>query len=324
MALDASQLASSRIGFTDAWSSTFADGRADSTAILALALGDLDGDLDADAVVCHWARECDVLMNEKGHFVWKGTIAFQFQGLEMRFSSAIALGDLDGDGDLDLVAGGRYNPRYHLNDGTGNFDVGTVLLSSMSGESVALADVNGDGHLDILLGNSAISVACCGDLDALFLNSGTGTFTRSSTFPESGGATTTVAFGDMNGDGHVDVLRARATGAELLVNDGNGVFTIASGAFPYTISSPAAFALGDVDGDGVNAVGFDPDRALVGPDCALVGPFEIETCALECGRFPLPAGSGRAGRHALHCGQPPIPQPRGRGVDAEQHVDARG
>jgi hypothetical protein len=75
-------------------------------------------------------------------------------------SLAVALGDVDGDGDLDALIGNgglrEARNRLYLNDGAGHF--ADVTLSKLPREvdvtlSLALADVDGDGDLDALIGN---------------------------------------------------------------------------------------------------------------------------------------------------------------------------
>jgi len=70
-------------------------------------------------------------------------------------TQSVALADIDGDGDLDLVAGndaGEPN-RVYTNDGSGNFTDSGQMLGSNNTVSVALADIDGDGDLDLVAGN---------------------------------------------------------------------------------------------------------------------------------------------------------------------------
>ena len=82
-------------------------------------------------------------------------------------TQSIALGDIDGDGDLDLVCGNSGQAsRLYLNDG-GALQTSPAWTSSQANQttSVVLGDVEGDGDLDIICGNSA-------DSTSLYLNVG--------------------------------------------------------------------------------------------------------------------------------------------------------
>src|SRR5439155_17662721 len=76
-------------------------------------------------------------------------------------TTAIALGDVDGDGNLDLVTGNGGSPaqasNLSLNNGSGVFSLAAAtLFPSDAGATtaIALADVNGDGFLDLVIGNN--------------------------------------------------------------------------------------------------------------------------------------------------------------------------
>ena len=164
-------------------------------------LGDLNGDGAIDAVVSGWrnaaADGCPnrVLLNDgKGRF----TDAAQPLDEEMRHSHGLALGDVDRDGDLDvvLVTQGTPSARLYLNDGKGRFTAGRTLGTS-SVEKVGLADLNGDGSLDIFL-------ACIGP-DEVWLNDGRGTF-EDSRLRLGKDWSWELAVGDFNGDGRPDVF----------------------------------------------------------------------------------------------------------------------
>ena len=82
------------------------------------------------------------------------------------------LDDLDGDGDLDLVAGNwRQANRLYLNNGTAdpwNAPSGVdISEDEHSTESVTLRDVDADGDLDLIAGNSGLQ------RNRLYLNNGT-------------------------------------------------------------------------------------------------------------------------------------------------------
>ena len=159
----------------------------------------------------------------------------------------VALGDLDGDGDLDaMFAFGLNLPNtVWINDGTGFFTDSGQALGNTSSNSVALGDLDGDGDLDAM-------VTSYGEPDTVWTNDGTGTFTNSGqTLGNSG--STSVALGDLDGDGDLDAMVARAAydaGRRNTVwfNDGTGTFTRSGQTLGNGISS--SIALGDLDGDG--------------------------------------------------------------------------
>jgi len=143
--------------------------------LAAVELGDVNGDGSIDAVLSGWrnadADACPnrVLLNDgQGRFTETGQIFDE----GLRHSHALALGDLDRDGDLDFVLVTQQEPfaRLYINDGKGRFTAGRTLGRS-GAEKVAVADLDGDGSLDIFL-------ACIGP-NEVWLNDGQGKFSDS-------------------------------------------------------------------------------------------------------------------------------------------------
>jgi hypothetical protein len=100
---------------------------------------------------------------------------------------AFRSGDIDGDGDVDLLI----NNKIFKNNGKATFTYYTTLSNFIYGSS-ELADFDNDGDLDILIGSDNNLY--------LYLNNSTGDFTQTATFPGATGA-----FGDLNGDGYIDI-----------------------------------------------------------------------------------------------------------------------
>jgi len=117
--------------------------------------------------------------------------------------------------------------------------------------SMAVGDFNGDGKLDLAVANACGTDPNCGSVGtvSILLGDGRGNFSLASS-PVVGGWPWSVAVGDFNGDGKLDLAVANQTSStvSILLGDGTGNFTLASS--PTTGSSPMSVALGDFNGDG--------------------------------------------------------------------------
>lgn len=214
-----------------------------------LALGDLDGDGDLDLVMSGddgSGKHFKIFRNDgAGKFSLFQTMS---PGI---YQSSLVLGDLDGDGDLDLVMSGYDTTTRHLrvyaNDGTGTFTLAQTLSPGVTTSSLALGDLDGDGDLDLMMSGDDGSV---NHLKA-FTNDGTGKFFLSQSL-SPGVSTSSVGLGDFDGDGDLDLAMTGYDGSgyqfKVYANDGAGKFTLSQSLSPgLQISSTA---LGDIDGDG--------------------------------------------------------------------------
>ncbi|GAB3702315.1 hypothetical protein GCM10027592_31600 [Spirosoma flavus] len=167
---------------------------------------------------------------------------------------SVAVGDVDGDGDLDLLTANYYGNTVsvRLNNGLGNYTAPATNPNPAVGDhplSVAVGDVDGDGDLDFVTANAGSNTV------SVRLNNGSGNFTPPTTNPNPGvgGGPFSVALGDVDGDGDLDVVTANGAGNTVSVrfNDGSGNFTPpATNPNPGIGSNATSMVLGDVDGDG--------------------------------------------------------------------------
>lgn len=195
-----------------------------------------------------------------------------------------AVGDLDGDGDLDLILTRPFSEIvYFENTGSASAPVFVEvsgdaspffeLIAGVSGASSALADLDGDGDLDLVVAAPDANVR-------YFLNIGTA---QSAMFAEQTGSDNPfeqvllqygafLSFGDLDGDGDLDMMAAPASGAGYYIDRVQYFENVGSATQPLFVPLAGAEhplgamtaslrrlpALGDIDGDG------DVDIVLVG------------------------------------------------------------
>jgi hypothetical protein len=121
---------------------------------------------------------------------------------------------------------------------------------AVGGGGIAAGDFNGDGIPDLIVSyvNGTSSPGSVGVL----LGNGDGTFKSPTSSPATGIKLESIAVGDWNGDGNLDVAVANAGSNTVTVLLGNGSGTLtATAASPATGADPVSIAVGDFNGDGI-------------------------------------------------------------------------
>jgi hypothetical protein len=219
--------------------------------------GDLDQDGDLDIVAA--SSTIVTVLRRTGATYQRTNIGLVPSGFGA-FGTRARVVDIEGDGDVDIVVGGR---QVLLNDGAGNL-ANPVLLTLPSGAAWSsaysqwdVADVDGDGDQDVIAfapanpGNPASAVV------AVLLHDGALGFTQGWTQPSPTGH---FLVGDLDGDSDPDLVFGITHGVQLYVNDGTGQFVALGPALmTLDILPPYGAFLGDTDNDG------DLEMLVLGP-----------------------------------------------------------
>ena len=263
----------------------------------AVALADVNGDGKLDLLVanaCNNNSSCNngsvgVLLGN-GDGTYQAATAYSSAGL---YADAVAVGDINGDGNPDLVVTNECNGNSCTNgsygvllgNGDGTFQAAVSYNSGgVTATSVALADVNGDGKLDLLLTNQCSDNNCTTGQVAVLLGNGDGTFQSPVTYGTSGLYAGSLAVADINGDGKLDLIVTDQCESNSICNTGFLAVLLGNGdgtfQTPLTSTVPAPqsvsqLTLADFNGDGhLDVASGAGDFLLLGNGDGTFQPFQ--------------------------------------------------
>jgi hypothetical protein len=212
-----------------------------------LVVGDFNGDGIPDLVAP------DSATGTVAVFLGKGDGTFQ----AAKFAStgqdtmplALAVGDFNGDGKLDLAValGNQGAIAILLGNGDGSFQQPLVVPTAGSGlyypVALTVGDFNHDGRLDIATADNSVGAS-------VLLGNGDGTFQPYKLLGSSSGPTW-IAAGDFNGDGNLDLaVTTSADTVDISLGNGDGTFAKYTSVATGSGTNPQSVAVADLDGDG--------------------------------------------------------------------------
>ncbi len=231
------------------------------TSIGDLEAGDVDGDGDLDLLLADWGGvnpaanaggRTRLYLND-GHGTFTDATTTNMPDQLVKWSWDVELADVDNDFDLDALVACKLCTTSYLfkNDGHGHFtDAPTALPHFGNNYDFEPMDIDNDGDLDLVTINDGVNIR-----EHIFINDGFGRFTDDSANRLTGTANPANAddnaalWLDVDSDGDADLLIA-SLGAERLLLNTNGVFTLAPNSTPNDTPSTLGIAAADLDDDG--------------------------------------------------------------------------
>ncbi len=219
---------------------TYAAGEGSYTVVTA----DLDGDGILDLAVANLISDSLSVLLGYGDGTFAAQYAY-FVHSTGSYPNSVVASDLDGDGDLDLVAANftANSVSVLLGDGDGTFTPHAVYATGDGPQSVRAADLDGDGDLDLATANYSSNNV------SVLAGNGDGTFAPQATFA-AGDIPGSVYAADLDGDGVLDLVTANvgSDNVSMLIGAGDG--TYADQVIFATDVNPRSICAADLDDDG--------------------------------------------------------------------------
>jgi hypothetical protein len=216
----------------------------EGTTAHGIAIGDLDGDGKLDIAVANGiANRIDIFRNEST----SGNISFAPKSqLVTGVAFDVAIGDINGDGKLDIAYPNQNNGNVTIQKntstpGTISFIPTTIVTTPNLPTKIAIGDIDGDGKADLLISGSTISV--CRNTST----SSTISFAAISNFTSSSGSNITI--GDLDGDDKADIVSVSNSGNISVLRNVGGPGAVAF-ATTQAIGIGNDIKLSDMNGDG--------------------------------------------------------------------------
>jgi len=212
----------------------------------AVASADFNGDNIPDLAIANSiGNSISVLIgNGDGSFITPQTL---YSTGSSQHPYHVTTGDMDLDGNIDIVTAGTMGIVTFYGNGDGTFAAADVYYFAQSALDVVVADFDHDGYLDIATSHTVI------DSVGIHINNHDSTYTTH--FVQVGNGSVSLALGNLDGDNWIDMLVGCSQGTVWnLKNDQAGSF-IGTEVHIGLLNDPASVAIIDFNGDGIGDFG---------------------------------------------------------------------
>jgi large repetitive protein len=255
-------------------------------------VGDVNGDGKPDILVtnaCVGVNNCTrgavAVLLGNGDGTFQSAWSYSSGGYQ---PFAIAVGDVNGDGILDIFVGnncaltgcGQSVVGLLIGNRDGTFqNPVSIDPAGFDPQSMVVADVNGDGKADLLIVNSATSADDWTGKVSVLLGRGEGTFLPARTYSSGGYMGSSLFVADANNDGMLDLIVASLeTSSE---DHTHGVIGVLFGNGDGTFQTAQMYRSGAFDTDGVNFADVDGDGI---PDMVTSSACYSNDSGSDCGK----------------------------------------
>lgn len=262
-----------------------------TTAAYEIAIGDLDGDGKPDIVGANFSlKRLNIFRNiSSAGVINSSSFATRIDSsLGNNSPQSVTLGDLDGDGKLDVVCANSVSQNT-ISILRNTSTVGSISLAAKvdfatgtNPRSVGIGDLDGDGKLDIVCANNSTGVNSV----SVFRNTATSGSITTTSFAANvaftaGAAPFSVTIGDIDGDGKPDLVTSNNnTNTVSILRNTTSIGGLTPSSFATKVdftadAGPTSVAIGDIDGDGR-------------PDLAVANYTTNSLSVLRNANIPLP------------------------------------
>ncbi|MDA0986762.1 MAG: VCBS repeat-containing protein [Bacteroidetes bacterium] len=231
-----------------------------------VSIGDLDGDGKMDLAVTNFSNPATVSVIRNTST--SGSISSSSFASKVDFATgstpmSVSIGDLDGDGKMDLAVANDASNTVSVFRNTStsgsisssSFASKVVFATGTNPFSVSIGDIDGDGKMDLAVANMSSSTV------SVFRNTSTSGSISSSSFASkvdfaTGNTPTSVSIGDIDGDGKMDLAVANHGSSTVsVIRNTSSLGSITTSSFATKVdfttgSGPMSVSIGDLDGDG--------------------------------------------------------------------------